>query len=101
MKTYNLFISHSWSYGDQYIRLVNLLRNRKYFSFKNYSVPRNHPIHIVGTDEQLSQAIQNKMMLCHVVLILAGVYASHSKWINEEIHLAEEGFNRPQADNCC
>ena len=27
MKTYNLFISHSWRYADQYDRLINLLRN--------------------------------------------------------------------------
>ena len=32
------------------------------------------------------------MRLCHVVLILAGVYATYSKWINIEIDLAKEGF---------
>ena len=32
------------------------------------------------------------MMSCHAVIILAGVYATYSKWINIEIDLAEEGF---------
>ena len=32
------------------------------------------------------------MAPCHVVLILAGVYATYSKWINVEIDLAKKGF---------
>ena len=31
-----------------------------------------------------------------VVLILAGVYATHSKWINIEIDLAKKGFANPK-----
>lgn len=92
MKTCNLFISHSWDYSDQYNRLVNLLQERRYFVFKNHSVPPDNPIHDAGTDTQLRQAIRNQMMPCHVILILAGVYATYSKWINIEIDLAKEGF---------
>ena len=94
MRTHNLFISHSWSYSDQYDRLERLSRERSYFRFKNYSVPRNHPIHNVGTDAQLLDAIRSQMAPCGVVLILAGVYASHSKWIEKEITLAESGFSQ-------
>lgn len=36
------------------------------------------------------------MQPCHVVLIVAGVYATHSKWINGEIDLAKGGYNRPK-----
>ena len=32
------------------------------------------------------------MVPCGVVLVLAGVYSTHSKWINEEIALAKSGF---------
>ena len=92
MKTYNLFISHSWNYTDAYDRLTNLLSERGYFAFRDYSVPRDDPIHGAGTDAQLRQAIRNQMTPCHVVLILAGVYATYSKWINIEIDLAEKGF---------
>ena len=96
MKTYNLFISHSWDYSDQYDRLVGLLRGRGYFAFRNYSVPTDDPIHGAGTDAQLRQAIRNQMAPCHVVLVLAGVYATYSKWINEEIALAKRGFLQPK-----
>ena len=94
MKTYNLFISHSWSYVDQYERLIKLLRQRPYFAFKDYSVPPDDPIHNAKNEAQLRKAIQNQMSSCHVVfgIILAGVYASYSKWIDIEIDLAEAGF---------
>ena len=36
---YNLFISHSWAYGDAYDGLINLLNKRRYFEYRNYSVP--------------------------------------------------------------
>lgn len=41
---YNLFISHSWTYSDAYDRLVDLLDNASYFSYRNYSVPKDNPI---------------------------------------------------------
>ena len=96
MRTFNLFISHSWTYSDQYTRLVTLLQNRGYFRFRNYSVPRDDPIHSVGTSDELRQAIRQQMAPCSVVLILAGVYATYSAWINEEIDLAKEGFSDPK-----
>src|SRR6185437_7604894 len=94
MNTYNLLISHSWKYGDAYDRLVALLKNRGYFDFKNYSVPHSDPITDASGDRALELAIRNKMRPCHVVLILGGVYASYSKWINKEIQLAKE-FGKP------
>ncbi len=91
--TYHIFISHSWSYTDSYQQLVELLNNRPYFSYKNYSVPKDDPIHTSGTDKELYNAIKNKIQLCHVVLILAGVYSSYSKWIEKEIDIAKQGFS--------
>ena len=93
MRTHNLFISHSWTYGNQYQGLVNLLDQRPYFRFKNYSVPRDDPIHNARSTAALRNAIKRKMAPTSVVLILAGVYASYSKWIDEEIDLAERGFS--------
>lgn len=88
--TYNLFISHSWNYSDTYDGLVNLLNAKPYFDYKNYSVPKNDPIHNAPYDYQLKAAIRNQMQHASCVLILAGVYSSYSKWINIEIQLAQE-----------
>lgn len=92
VNTYNLFISHSWSYGDAYQKLVGFLNARPYFYWKDYSVPKDSPIHTSGSDAELYSAIQNKIQLCHAVLILAGVYATYSKWIKTEIAIAQRGF---------
>lgn len=88
--TYNLFISHSWTYGDAYDRLVEMLNAKPNFSYKNYSVPKNDPIHNAQYDYQLREAIKRQMQPASCVLILAGVYATYSKWINIEIELAQQ-----------
>ena len=92
MKTYNLFISHSWTYGDAYEKLEQLLTQRKYFRFRNYSVPRDDPIHNAATDRALRVAIKRQIAPSSVVLVLAGVYATYSKWIDVELELAVNGF---------
>ena len=89
MKTYNLFISHSWNYGSQYSNLTSLLRSRAFFSFKNYSVPESNPIIGARTDKQLEEAIESKVRASSVVIIMAGVYSTYSKWINKEIKIAK------------
>jgi hypothetical protein len=94
MNTYNLLISHSWKYSDAYDKLVALLTNRGYFDFRNYSVPRIDPIVDAVGDVALERAIRDQMRPCHVVLILAGVYSTYSKWINKEIALAKD-FGKP------
>ena len=95
-RTYNLFISHSWAYSDAYEKLISLLDGDKDFNYRNYSVPQNDPIHNAGTEKELKEAIKNQMQYANVILILAGVYSSYSKWINKEIDLAQSGFNSPK-----
>lgn len=93
---YNLFISHSWSYGDQYNRLVALLNAAPNFEYRNYSVPKDDPIHNAPYDWQLRAAIKEQMSYASCVLVLAGVYSTYSKWINIELDLAQTGFNIPK-----
>ncbi len=95
-KIHNLFISHSWQYPDAYDGLCNLLDNRNYFYYNNYSVPKDDPVHTNGTDKELIQAIYNRLRLCHVVLIMGGVYSTYSKWINKEIAIANTSFSDPK-----
>lgn len=94
--TYNLFISHSWTYSDAYDNLVKLLNARGYFPFSNCSVPKNDPIHNAPTSAALYQAIYNQMRPASVVLIMAGVYSTYSEWINKEIRIAKTEFTNPK-----
>lgn len=95
-KIYNLFISHSWTYGDAYEKLVSLLNGDDKFSYKNYSVPKNDPIHKANNDKALKEALKKQMQSASVILVLAGVYSSYSKWIDIEIELAQSGFSIPK-----
>ena len=90
---YRLFISHSWAYNDAYERLIELLKDHK-LDFYNHSVPKDDPIHTKGSDRELRNAIDAQIKGTSCVLILAGVYASYSKWINIEIEIAK-GYNKP------
>lgn len=89
---YNLFISHSWSYSNTYESLLNLLNKDSSFVYRNYSVPRNDPIHTNGTYTMLYNAIKEQISHASVVLILAGVYSTYSKWIDKEIQIAKKEF---------
>jgi len=89
-KSYNVFVSHSWNYNNEYENLIKLLEKDPYFNFKNYSVPKNDPIHNANNATELKQAIEKQIIPCSVILILAGVYASYSKWIDKEIEISKK-----------
>lgn len=93
-RPYHIFISHSWTYGDAYDKLVKMLDSAPRFSYKNYSVPKDDPIHNAPNEQALIEAIRKQLTFCDAILILAGVYSTYSKWINKEIALAQKGFSR-------
>ncbi len=93
---YNIFISHSWAYSDTYDDLIKLLDSDPYFRYKNYSVPKDSPIHNAPYDYQLYDAIKAQIAPSSIVLILAGVYSSHSKWIDKEIKISKTEFYTPK-----
>ena len=90
---YRIFISHSWSYDNDYYKIENFLKQEGLF-FYNHSVPKDDPIHTNGSDWQLANAIESKIKGCSCIIILAGVYATYSKWINKEIDMAKK-YNKP------
>lgn len=95
LKDYRLFISHSWNYSDTYKKLVNMLQGVPNFSWKDYSVPKDDPIHDAQNTKLLYDAIKNQISPVNCVLILAGVYSTYSKWINIEIAISKKEFKKP------
>jgi hypothetical protein len=69
--------------------LIDLLNEASYFNYKDYSVPKNDPIHNANNSTELKRAIESQMKPTSVILILAGVYATYSKWINIEKEMAQ------------
>ena len=93
MNTKSLFISHSWRYNGQYVNLINLLTQRGYFSFRDYSVPKDDPIRIQGKsayEKKLREGIVNQMRFCDVVILIAGKYVTYSESIQMELDIAKE-----------
>lgn len=100
IKTKNLFISHSWTYGDAYEKLVGFLNAAPNFQYRDYSIPKNNPVHNARNVQELYEAIKAKVSFCHVVLIMAGKYATYSKWIQREVKIAKDDFDKPVVAVC-
>ena len=91
----HVFISHSWSYSDVYETLRNWIFVQPWhvgqasLRFRDFSVPRNDPIHDAN-DRELQAAIYRKIARSHVVVIPTGMYVNYSKWIQKEIRGAKD-----------
>ncbi|GKX37635.1 MULTISPECIES: TIR domain-containing protein [Pectobacterium] len=94
LKTYVGFISHAWKYHSEYERLTEMLKGAPNFLFRNSSVPKTDPIPTPITDEKLKAALDEQIRIANVVIILSGMYAAHSDWINTEIAIAAK-YQKP------
>lgn len=94
LRTYNVFISHAWKYHDEYQRMVALLDEASNFHWKNHSVPKEDPVH-AGSKAGLTEQLREQIRGTHVVLILGGLYVSHSEWIQTEIEIANDEYDKP------
>lgn len=83
---YRIFISHAWDYNDEYYKLEKMLKEYPYFEFRNYSVPKHDAF---DTSAQLTKKLLDQMNPTQVVIVLAGMYAGHSDWIQFEINEAK------------
>lgn len=90
-KQYNVFISHSWKYDEDYQGIVDLLSNIPSLDWQNHSVPEEKELENV-TDEELENGLRNRMRNASVVITSAGMYGSeaYSTWIPREHEIAED-----------
>lgn len=93
MKTYNIFISHAWDYNGDYYTLEKKLKEEPWFNFKNYSVPQHDALQ-TKTNKELDEALCRQIAPTSVVLIIAGMYYNHRRWIQREIEIAKY-YNKP------
>ena len=93
LKTYDVFVSHAWSYHDDYYRIVRFLNDAPLFTWRNYSVPEHDPLEL-PTIKALKEQLRRQIRPVNIVLILAGMYVAHSDWIKFEIDFANE-INKP------
>lgn len=91
LKTYHLFISHAWKYGDQYERLIRLLDHAPRFIYRDHSAPEDDPLIPAGkavSNRRITKAIERRIEPVHCVLVLSGMYVAHREWMQKEIDIA-------------
>lgn len=88
LKTRTLFISHAWNHDDHYCKVVEWFNAAQNFSWKNSSVP-SHDSLPDKTTSGLRAGLTRQINPAHGVIILAGMYAAHSDWIDHEIQEAK------------
>lgn len=82
-KTYNLFISHAWKYEADYNTVVSWLEDSN-LKYKNYSVPQHDPLDANNT-KKLKEQLTNQIRPSSIVIVISGMYAAYSDWIDYEI----------------
>lgn len=87
LKEYTVFISHSWDYNNQYMRLVEMLNNAKLFNVKYEEATKDNPINSQNAP-YIKVKLSEKISKSNIVLGLAGMYASHSEWMQWELDKA-------------
>lgn len=83
---YNIFISHAWRRSEHYQKIIDWLDESDIY-YKNYSVPEDDPLH-VKTKKALKESLTNQIKPSSCVIILAGMYAAYSEWIEYEVNEA-------------
>ena len=93
LKTRMIFISHAWRYNQHYNRIVEWFNEAPNFYWKNCSVPSDDALPD-KTSRGLSEGMTRQISPSQVVVILGGMYAAHSAWIEYEISEAKR-MNKP------
>ena len=88
LKNRMVFISHAWRYSDHYLQLVQWFNAEPNFSWNNCSVPSDDALPD-KTSKGLSEGMTRQIIPAQVVIVLGGMYAAHSEWINYEITEAQ------------
>lgn len=86
LNPYRIFISHAWDYNGEYYKLEKMLEEYPNFEFRNYSVPKHDPL---DASDRLKEKLLDQMNPAQVIIVLAGMYAVHSTWIQFEIDEAK------------
>jgi len=84
----NIFISHSWRYHDDYETVFKWLKEE--LNFYDYSIPRHDNCGEKLPNSKLKECIENQIRYSSIVVIIGGMYASYSDWMDFEIDTAYE-----------
>jgi hypothetical protein len=87
LKDYTIFISHSWDNNKHHTDLKTLLNNAGYLNVEFIEATKDTPINSENA-KYIKQTLKQKINSSSIVLGLAGMYASHSEWMEWELDTA-------------
>lgn len=93
LRNYHILISHSWTYFSQYNNICSWLNESNNFLWSDYSVCCNNPLD-TKSDKELMQKLENRIANCSCIIVISGMYATYSRWIDFEIETAKR-MNKP------
>lgn len=88
LKNRMVFISHAWQYNEHYWTIVKWLNEAPNFNWSNCSVP-SHDSLPDKTSTGLARGMTRQINPSQVMILLGGMYAAHSSWIDYEISEAK------------
>ncbi|CAH8242699.1 conserved hypothetical protein [Vibrio aestuarianus] len=86
-RNYKIFVSHSWDHSGDLTRLRTLLNQRGYFNVEFKEVSKFEPINSANAP-YIKNRLKAKILESDIVIGLAGMYASHSAWMEWELETA-------------
>lgn len=92
-RTYDVFITHSWRYHDDWSRMAETLNSAGSFRWRNFSVPWYDPALDPNTklgEQLINTWLESQIIPADAVIFLDSVYAVKSarKWLDKEIKIA-------------
>lgn len=95
LRTYKLFLSHSWGHTQEYNGLVSLLQKGVLrFRWENLSITVGAPVlpnpELRRSYRSVLAEVEARIRQADCVLVLAGMYGSWSPWIQSEIESAQD-----------
>jgi hypothetical protein len=88
MRSYRIFISHTWKYNE-YDRILKFLDETENFSYRNYSIPAHKAVYGLS-DRKLSDKIRSHIQLSQIILIPAGMEINYGRYLLFELEVAQE-----------
>lgn len=88
LHNYRLFISHAWSYSEKYQRAIDFINAAPNFLWTNFSVPEDKKFDVMSVNA-LEEQLREQIRPVQCIIVIAGMYAAHSEWIQFEIDFAK------------
>ena len=86
-----LFVSHAWESDPDYHRVFEYLESTSNFYYRNLSDPDEKPS---ADEEACKEAMRSQIKEAEAVILLAGMYDTHRRWLDFQMHAAK-AFDKP------